>query len=253
VALAWSVPMAALALTQIVDVGAALWGGGAQLLVLFAAALQTLWLSIATTRRLARLRIERDRARAAEAQASELAGRDPLTGLRNRRGFIDRIAPLLDNRPADIPVALLLIDLDRFKAINDAHGHEAGDLVLSAIARRLERWESASCAVARLGGEEFALLIAGIHGFALARFADGVRQELAACDVSAIGDGLSVTASIGVVEAHEPSGFQQLYRLADRALYAAKQAGRDRVVVSRGDEKAGETLAVRRAVRRPSP
>jgi predicted signal transduction protein with EAL and GGDEF domain len=62
-----------------------------------------------------------------------------------------------------------------------------------------------------------------------------------------------VTASIGVVEAHEPSGFQQLYRLADRALYAAKQAGRDRVVVQRGDEEASDAPAVRRAATRPSP
>lgn len=230
-AIAWSVPMAALGFTQVVDIGGALWGGGSQILVLFAAAWQTLWLSIAVTRRLARLRVERDRARAAELRASELAGRDPLTGLHNRRGFVARVASLLGVAHAEAaPVALLLVDIDRFKSINDLHGHEAGDIVLGTIAARLQRWEGAMCAVGRLGGEEFALLIGGMQGFALARFADGVRREIAACDHRAvIGDRL-VTVSIGVAEAHAASDFQQLYRLADRALYAAKQAGRDRVV-----------------------
>src|SRR3546814_20705238 len=82
--MAWSVPMAALGLTQIVDVGGALWGGGAQVLVLFAAAIQTLWLSIAKTRRLARLLVEGDPPRDADSGASELAGSDPLTNILTR-------------------------------------------------------------------------------------------------------------------------------------------------------------------------
>ncbi|HEU4960025.1 MAG TPA: diguanylate cyclase [Sphingomonas sp.] len=233
-AAAWAVPMVALALTQVTDIGGALWGGGAQVLVLFAAAWQTLWLSVAATRRLARLRLERDRARAAEALASELAARDPLTGLNNRRGFVKRVARLIGQAKAeDAPVALLLIDIDRFKAVNDAYGHEAGDIVLCTIAARLRRWESDSCAVARLGGEELAMMIVGIDGFALARFAEGVRAEIAICDHSAaIGDQV-VTASIGVAEARCADGFQRLYRLADRALYAAKRAGRNRVELRR--------------------
>src|SRR3546814_18867648 len=101
--MAWSVPMAALGLTQIVDVGGALWGGGAQVLVLFAAALQTLWLSIATTRRLARLRVERDHARAAAARSSELAGRDPLTHLPKPRRFLERPTPLPGPPPPPHP------------------------------------------------------------------------------------------------------------------------------------------------------
>lgn len=231
---AWSLPMATLGFIQIADVDSGLWGGGSKLLILLAAAWQTLWLSIAATRRFARLRIERDHARAAEARANELARRDPLTGLYNRRGFVETIAPLLDPvRSEGASAALLLIDIDRFKSVNDAHGHEAGDMVLRCIARRLERWEGAMCAVARLGGEEFALMIAGIEGFALARFADNVRLEIAACDHrGAIGE-QPVTASIGVAEAPMPSDFQQLYRLADQALYAAKQEGRNRIVMRR--------------------
>ena len=229
---AWSLPMATLGFIQFVNVDSALWDGGSKLLVLFAAGWQTLWLSAAATRRLARLRVERDHARTAEARAQELARRDPLTGLRNRRGFVEAIAPLLDHgRSGAVPVALLLIDIDRFKVINDAHGHEAGDMVLQTVARRLDRWEGPMCAVARLGGEEFALMIAGLDGFSLACFCDSVRLELAACDHGdAIGN-RSVTVSVGVAEAHRASDFQHLYGLADEALYAAKREGRNRVAL----------------------
>ncbi|WNO54387.1 GGDEF domain-containing protein [Stakelama saccharophila] len=238
-AAAWSVPMAALGLTQFVDVESTLWGGGSQLLVLFASAWQTLWLSIAATRRLARLRIERDRARAAEARASELASRDPLTGLNNRRGFFERIAPLLDRAQADAtPLALLVLDIDRFKAINDVHGHDTGDAVIVTIAERLSRWDGPMCVTARLGGEEFALMIAGLSGFALAHFADNVRREIAACDHQALVGSQRVTVSIGVATAGPAArDFQQLYQRADGALYAAKQNGRDRVVHARPEDR----------------
>jgi len=234
--LSWAVPMATLTIVHLVDVESLFWGGGSKIVVLFAAAWQTLWLSIVSTRRMAELRIERDHARAAEAQAHELARRDPLTGLRNRRGFIEAIGPALDQaRSNGAPVALLIVDIDRFKAINDFHGHEAGDLVLCTIARRLERWEGPLGTVARLGGEEFALMITGLEGFALTQFADGVRCAIAACDHrNAIGD-QSVTASIGVAEANATSDFQQLYRLADAALYDAKRGGRDRIALRTRD------------------
>ena len=229
---AWALPMATLAFIQFVNIEGAFWGGGSKIVVLLAAAWQTLWLSVAASRRFAHFRIERDHARAAEAKANELARRDPLTGLRNRRGFVETIEPLLEHvRSEAMPAALLLIDIDRFKSINDAHGHEAGDMVLRCIAERLERWEGPMCAVARLGGEEFGLMIAGLEGFALARFADSVRLEIAACDHGAAIGNRAVTASIGVAETQAPSDFQQLFRLADQGLYAAKQQGRDRVVV----------------------
>lgn len=227
---AWCVPMAAVALTQFVNVGSALWGGGAQILVLFASAWQTLWLSIAASRRLALLRTERDLARAAEARASELAERDPLTGIRNRRGFVEAAQVLIETCARDAaPLALLLIDIDRFKAINDEFGHDIGDMVLSTLATRLARWEGPLCVVARLGGEEFALMVAHLAGPALARFSEHVRQELAACPHGApIGD-RSVTVSIGVAETVGGCEFARLYREADGALYAAKRSGRDRV------------------------
>lgn len=243
----WSVPMAALAFVTLVDIDSLFWGAGSKIFVLMAATWQTLWLSIAATRRLAELRVERDHARAAEAHAHELARRDPLTGLRNRRGFIEVVGPLLEQvRDHGTPVALLLIDIDRFKSINDQHGHEAGDTVLCTIARRLERWEGSMGTAARLGGEEFGLVMTGLDGFALARFADSVRCEIAACDHRAVLGERLVTASIGIAEALPSSDFQQLYRMADEALYEAKRSGRDRVSLR---TRSGESVAVPQAER----
>ncbi|MCT2399723.1 sensor domain-containing diguanylate cyclase [Novosphingobium mangrovi (ex Huang et al. 2023)] len=228
---AWSLPMVTLGVVQFADTDAMLWGGGAQLLVLFAAAWQTLWLAAAASQTHARLRIEHDRARTAEARAHELARRDPLTGLHNRRGFTEAVAPMLKlAHAATSPIALLLLDVDLFKRINDNYGHDTGDGVLQTIAQRLSRWEGDMCQVARLGGEEFALMIAGMEGFALARFAESVRLGIAACDHGPAIEGSKVTVSIGVAKAPFQSDFRQLYRLADEALYTAKRQGRDRVV-----------------------
>lgn len=231
---AWGMPMAVLALVQVIDVDAGLWGGGSQLLMLVAATWQALWLAAAATRRLAQLRVERDHARDGEARAQALARRDPLTGLPNRRGFIDSITPLLDRARADnLPAALLLVDIDRFKSVNDIYGHEAGDAVLCTIGQRIERWEGPMCTVARMGGEEFGLLTIGMDGIILSRFAESVRRGIAACDQSAIVGDRAITASVGVAEVHPACDFKQLYRIADEALYDAKRGGRNRVAIQR--------------------
>ncbi len=231
---AWGLPMAILALIHVIDVEDGFWGGGSKLLVLAAATWQALWLAAAATRRLGDLRIERDHARSAAAQAQQLARRDPLTGLPNRRGFVESVTPLLERaRAGNLPAALLLVDIDRFKSINDLYGHDAGDVVLCGIARRIERWEGPMCTVARLGGEEFGLLTIGMEGIILGRFAESIRRGIAACDHSeTVGERL-VTASVGVAEVRPACDFQQLYRLADEALYDAKRGGRNKVVVQR--------------------
>lgn len=237
---AWGLPMAVLAFIQVVDVEDGFWGGGSKLVVLVAATWQALWLAAAATRRLAHLRVERDDARDAEAQARQLARRDPLTGLPNRRGFIESVSPLLERARADnLPAALLLVDVDRFKSINDIYGHDAGDMVLCGIARRIGRWEGPMCTVARLGGEEFGLLTIGMEGIILARFAESIRRGIAACDHSeTVGERL-VTASVGVAEVRPACDFQSLYRLADEALYDAKRGGRNRVAIQRHQDVAG--------------
>ncbi|MDE1916521.1 MAG: GGDEF domain-containing protein [Sphingomonadales bacterium] len=228
---AWAVPMAVLASTQMFDTDRLLWGGGAQLMVLLAAAWQTLWLSVAATHRFARMRLERDRARQAEAQAHELARRDPLTGLPNRRGFMERAQVMLDRaQSGGTALALLLIDVDKFKAINDAHGHEAGDAVLCTLGQRLARWDGDLCAVARFGGEEFAVAVAGVSGQLLLQFADAMREAVGECyHGPTVG---RVTVSIGVADMQSGCDVQSLYRRADDALYEAKRRGRDRVVMA---------------------
>jgi diguanylate cyclase (GGDEF)-like protein len=229
-ALAWAVPMLTLGITEYVDLGEALFGGGSQIAVLFACAFQTVWLSIAATLRLARLRIERDAARAAESEMGELANRDPLTGLLNRRGFIARTRIFFGNPAnADVEFALLLIDVDHFKSINDTFGHETGDDVLCAIAARLKLWERELCLAGRLGGEEFVLAVSGLNAFALGQFADLIRVDLGACDHGEVSRHRRVTVSIGVARGHAATTFQRLYGMADRALYEAKHGGRDRI------------------------
>src|SRR3546814_9697040 len=90
--------------------------------------------------------------------------------LPNRRGFIESVTPLLERaRNDDLPAALLLVDIDRFKSVNDRYGHEVGDAVLCRIARRIARWEGPLCSVARLGGEEFGLLTVGMEGIEIGR------------------------------------------------------------------------------------
>lgn len=231
-AAAWSVPMIVLASTEFVDTDGMFWGAGSQILVLFAAAWQTLWLSVAASRSHGRLRIERDMARRAEAQAQQLARRDTLTGLPNRRGFIERVAALLDGcRKRGDVAALLLIDVDWFKSVNDVYGHEAGDVVLAGIASEIAPCESENCTAARLGGEEFAVMLSGLEGFALVRYADALRQRIAARDHGDMVSHRRITVSIGIAEAPSGAEFQSLYRLADEALYEAKHRGRDQVSI----------------------
>jgi diguanylate cyclase (GGDEF)-like protein len=225
---AWSVPMATLAVVTLVDIDNNLFGGGPQIAVLFASAFQTIWLSIATTRRLAHLRVERDAARAAQTELGELASRDPLTGLLNRRGFVGRARTLLAENSRG-GSGLLLIDVDHFKAVNDLFGHETGDEVLVRLARRLQRWEGPRRLAGRLGGEEFLLGTTGLSLVELGELAERVRKDLSNCDHGAVSVQRRVTVSIGVAEGGPDASFEELYGRADAALYEAKRGGRDQV------------------------
>jgi diguanylate cyclase (GGDEF)-like protein len=234
--IAWSVPMAALAFISLVNIDTSLWSGGAKLVVLVASSWLALWTMVATTRDVQQLRDERDAAQREAGVAKQLAVRDPLTGLNNRRGFNEKMAELWDRAQADrLPMALILVDIDRFKSVNDRFGHDIGDHVLCSVAARIERWEGPRCTAARVGGEEFALFVVGLDGLSLRRFAEGVRRDIAECDLTPWRADLSVTASLGVAEARHDTDFQTLYRVADRALYNAKNAGRDRVAALQAD------------------
>jgi diguanylate cyclase (GGDEF)-like protein len=174
----------------------------------------------------------------AEVQAKGLlletqSREDSLTGVANRRHFDERLAAEIARAVRyGHPLALLLVDLDHFKRINDSAGHAAGDAVLRLAARTMAANARANDFVARIGGEEFAVLLpeqdaAGAHAAA-----EHVRRSLSELDTAAIAPQLRVTASIGVAMLAEGEGRDALLRRADAALYAAKNAGRDRVVAA---------------------
>jgi diguanylate cyclase (GGDEF)-like protein len=161
-----------------------------------------------------------------------LATRDGLTGLLNR-AEMERVSrqELARAQRHGLPVSLLVVDLDHFKRVNDRWGHPAGDAVLVAAAAVLGRSVRGSDVVARLGGEEFMVLLPHTDAPAALALAEKLRERLEAMVVPGTDPAVAVTASVGVASAG-PEGelaFDALYRRADRALYRAKDAGRNRV------------------------
>ena len=179
-----------------------------------------------------------DELAAREVTLRRRAVEDPLTGLGNRALLLDRLSAALDGQPRE-GVALLFIDLDDFKLINDTHGHEAGDHVLVEIGRRLTRLVGPGDTVARLGGDEFAVLVIGRPG---AEAAAEVLQEV--CAPIAVGPRRFVVgASIGLVHAEADETPGTLLSHADIAMYTAKNAGKNRIASVQGQDRAA---AVRR-------
>lgn len=168
---------------------------------------------------------------AALEELARLAGTDPLTGLPNRRGFEASARAVL--APRGRHASLLLLDLDRFKAINDGHGHPAGDAVLRAAAAVLGRHLRAGDIAARLGGEEFAVLLPGAGAADAAALAERLRAALAAEVPHPGGAPARVTVSIGVAavarEGAPQPALDAALAAADAALYRAKQGGRNRI------------------------
>jgi diguanylate cyclase (GGDEF)-like protein len=168
-----------------------------------------------------------------QARLAREAVRDPLTQLFNRR-YLDSVTPglIAAARRRNAPLAVALVDLDRFKKVNDRHGHPAGDQVLSAIGHLLGSALRPADVVCRYGGEEFCLVLpdtnaAGAHK-ALASLAD--RLGRLAVDWSGVRlDGFTFSAGVAVTPGHG-STFSELIGAADRALYEAKAAGRNRVI-----------------------
>ncbi len=175
------------------------------------------------------LRLRRDRED--RVYAMQLAQHDPLTGLFNRRGFLDRALPAYDAAVSDAKaLAVIMIDIDHFKAINDQHGHDAGDRTLVAVAERLRELARAGDLIARWGGEEFVILLPATTHQEAINFAERQRSDLERIAV-ALADGgtIRLTASLGVATSTASTSLEYLLRQADDALYHAKQAGRNRV------------------------
>lgn len=161
---------------------------------------------------------------------SEMAMTDPLTGLANRRRLTDLHAARAQGGDG---AALIYIDIDHFKQINDRHGHETGDNVLRAVAGRLVRHLRVDATLARIGGEEFAALLPGATPAQARACAERLRRCMADAKVSVPGRRLPVTISVGLHCSPDPAPFESLLRQADQALYAAKQQGRNRVISTR--------------------
>jgi diguanylate cyclase (GGDEF)-like protein len=161
---------------------------------------------------------------------------DELTGLLNRRGFRQRSDALLGALPAGSLVALLVIDIDRFKQVNDRFGHAAGDAGIRAVARSIEAALPEGGIAARLGGEEFCVLCSGAGFEALRAAAEGVRLTIQRQDLHLEAQAVRVTVSIGGAMEWAPiDSLQSLFTVADRALFEAKAGGRNRCVLRLGE------------------
>jgi diguanylate cyclase (GGDEF)-like protein/PAS domain S-box-containing protein len=168
--------------------------------------------------------------KAAEAELHHQASSDPLTGLANRRSIIEEISDALRRAGRGQAVALLFIDLDRFKKINDGLGHRVGDEVLMQVARRFSSALGSGRVIGRLGGDEFVVLLEAVTDASTAiAVADEVALSLRE-PIPVDGRGLTVTASIGVALAQPGSDVESLLRGADAAMYQAKAAGRDTTI-----------------------
>jgi len=172
-------------------------------------------------------------ARKMEAELRHHADTDELTGLRNRRRFFTDAASVLEEMSATgQPVSALMIDLDRFKSINDRYGHAGGDAVLREIADKCRRALREGDVLARLGGEEFVALLPGCSENDGMQIAEHLRHLIDASPIEMADGRLRVTVSIGLAASSGPAhNIDQLLADADRGLYAAKHNGRNRVHV----------------------
>jgi diguanylate cyclase (GGDEF)-like protein len=174
---------------------------------------------------LVRMRAER------AVRLRSLMDRDGLTGLLNHRRFVDRLDQELERcRRAGAEVSLVLIDLDRFKNINDAHGHLSGDQVLRALAHSLSSGLRRIDVIGRYGGEEFGVLLLDTSPQAACDVVDRIRQRFSEITFDANNDSFSATFSAGVSGSRAHPNPEQLIRDADEQLYLAKAAGRNRIV-----------------------
>lgn len=216
-ALSWAAPLTMLVARSLYNLGFLPWSFWVDNSTILAMSLETLLASVAIAYRMRMLSHERDEAVRQEAISRELADTDPLTGLLNRRAFLARAMS------SDGPRTLMLFDIDHFKQVNDTIGHDGGDEVLRLFARLLRYHAPPGVLVARMGGEEFALLGED------AMLPD-VDMMLASVRAVRLPFDLRITTSIGIC--HGPlvdeNDWKRLYRMADKALFQAKAAGRDR-------------------------
>ncbi|MEH6723776.1 MAG: GGDEF domain-containing protein [Qipengyuania sp.] len=177
---------------------------------------------------------------------------DPLSGLRNRRGFeVHGEQMVADAIHSHQPLTLVTVDIDRFKTINDRFGHPVGDKVIIAVAELLSSATEEGDLVARLGGEEFALVLAGQEIEQAARSAELMRQRVQTELSRAVGNAQVVSASFGLAQLSPDEALSSLARRSHLALYEAKNTGRNKVSLAPLEQAAPRSarpvLATRRA------
>ncbi|MEO0544084.1 MAG: GGDEF domain-containing protein [Pseudomonadota bacterium] len=169
---------------------------------------------------------------------------DALTGLQNRRYFDDTLREYMREFAAiGKPVGIIIVDLDFFKRINDTYGHDNGDLVLRAVSISLQQQVRGHDILARLGGEEFAIVFPNVDEYSLAQLAERVRTAIEQIHLVLDGDRVAISASIGGALWDCKESMSSLMKRADQHLYAAKHNGRNQVVMS---ENAGFRTSARR-------
>jgi diguanylate cyclase len=166
---------------------------------------------------------------------------DPVTLVPNRQFFDDSITSLFRGaRDGGHPLSLLMLDIDHFKKVNDKYGHQIGDFVLRAVAAKIKGLVRSDDVAARYGGEEFAVIVPK-QPLAVAKLlAERIRSAIEAADIKMRSTGTSlgrVTISIGVAQLRDSEEIEDFIRRADQCLYAAKRAGRNRVVAGRNSEQ----------------
>ncbi|MDO6593217.1 diguanylate cyclase [Neptuniibacter sp. 1_MG-2023] len=163
------------------------------------------------------------------------ATRDPLTGLSNRRQAMEQLSlDILQARERGQALSVLLFDLDKFKNLNDSYGHAAGDLVLKSFAKVMRKHARKRIdLVCRYGGEEFLMVLPGMSAIEAKEVAEVIRLACHTEKVTAPnGNKIGFTASIGIAELNNSDDIESLLKRSDDALYAAKDAGRDRLYVA---------------------
>jgi diguanylate cyclase (GGDEF)-like protein len=184
------------------------------------------------------LALARERMRVHAGELARMTSIDPLTGLSNRREFETRLDEELErSRRYSLNLALLMIDIDGFKAFNDSLGHLAGDMVLQAVAKVLQRSVRKFDVCARFGGDEFAIMTPGSDAARALQSAERIRARISMFQLeSALAPNAPrLTASIGIAVGVPGLSSVQLITQADRALYRAKASGRDCVRIAEGD------------------
>jgi len=176
----------------------------------------------------------------ANARLRQLAVTDGLTGIFNYRHFVELGSHSIKMaRRYQRPVAMIMLDIDRFKQVNDTHGHAAGDQVLRQMCAVCSRMKRETDIFGRLGGEEFGILLLGASAARAHEVAERMRCEIESLPIKHEGADIRITVSMGVyaIEQVEPLlTIEHLLKLADKGLYQAKQAGRNRVVMAEADK-----------------